>query len=87
MTTIYIAFDSADSNNFITASISKSVCAWGIVEYLERNYTAEEWEGFLTEDGYLSNEDMVRNIIAGLDDVLKKFGITLREVLDKGVSE
>lgn len=81
--TIYIATDVNDNNRVVTASTSKTVCAWGIVEYLERSYTAEEWEDFLAEDNYLSNEDMVRNIVAGMDDALNKFKMGLLAIEDK----
>lgn len=81
--TIYVAIDRNDNNRVITASTSKVTCAWAIVEFLERSYTEDEWSEFLTEDGYLSNEDMVRNIVAGMDDVLNKFRMGIQAFEDK----
>ena len=81
--TIYVATDRNDNNRVITASTSKVTCAWAIVEFLERSYTEDEWNEFLTEDGYLSNEDMVRNIVAGMDDVLNKFKMGIQAFEDK----
>lgn len=81
--TIYVATDRNDNNRVITASTSKTTCAWTIIEFLERSYTEDEWNEFLAEDGYLSNEDMVRNIVAGMDDVLNKFKMGIQAFEDK----
>lgn len=77
----WIAVERTTHKN-IFASPNKQTVAREIINYLKPCYTAEEWNEYLKEDNFNSDEEFIGSIVAGLDTGLSKFDIAIDKFVE-----
>lgn len=81
---MYLVTADDDTTIIGVATTEASARAYALA-WLDNQYTAEEWETILEDEGYASKEDLWHDMMNGMEDLWEKFSMDIQEipVLDK----
>lgn len=81
---MYLVTADDDTTIIGVATTEASARAYALA-WLDKQYTAEEWETILEDEDYASKEDLWHDMMNGMEDRWEKFSMDIQEipVLDK----